>query len=68
MYGIPIKFRGMRVGDCKIVFGSLTADYETRKAFILTEDGLVEVIFAGVNQLCGYDADGFEVYCSRAMI
>ena len=62
MYGVPIKFRGMRVSDCKLVFGSLVTDYETNTAFILTEDRLVEVILDSVNQLCGYDSDGFEVY------
>ena len=67
MYGIPIKFRAARFGDGKPVFGSLIADYDAGKYFILTDDKLEEVSPISICQLAGYDADGNEVYKSDSV-
>ena len=66
MKGVPIKFRAKGI-DGKVYFGSIRK-YVNCYAILgktsggVSSDGFVEVFEDSICQLCGYDADGKEIY------
>ena len=67
MKGVPIKFRGKRIKDGKMIYGDL--EHYFKDVCIRYEDKdepltyfIDKVVKDSIAQLCGYDAEGNEVY------